>query len=154
MSDENIDIISRRKEDNLNKRRGSRIMTFFLILFVVILIIIANFISKDFLSIFLFLLMFGFPLLIIYRIQIASYLPDNIASYLIENTEEVTDDLQRAVKVNTNPLYVFEVQMLVLGLLSLGFSIFTLHKRKKEFIGLLTSIFFAVLALIFVNELF
>lgn len=154
MSEENIDIISRRKEDNLNKRRGTRILTFFLILFLIILIIIANFISKDFLSVFLFLLLFGFPLIIIYRVQIAGYLPDNIASFLVENTQDVTDDLQQVVKTNTNPLYVFEVQMLILGLLSLGFSIYTLHKRKTEFIGILTSIFFAVLALIFVNELF
>ena len=154
MSEQNIDIISRRKEDNLNKRRGTRILTFFLIIFLIILIIIANFISKDFLSVFLFLLLFGFPIIIIYRIQIASYLPDNIASYLVENTLDATDNIQRAVKINTNPLYVFEVQMLILGLLSLVFSIYTLHKRKKEFIGILTSIFFAVLALIFVNELF
>ena len=154
MSEKNIDIISKKKEDNLNKRRGTRLLTFFLILFVIILIITANFIGKDFLSVFLFLLLFGFPLLVIYRVQIASYFPENIASYFVENTQDVTKEIQSAVKINTNPLYVFEVQMLILGLLSLTFSIYTIYKRKNEFMGILTSIFFAVLSLIFVNELF
>jgi len=149
-----IHILENKRIEKSQHKKSTSILTFFLFIFVIILLVVANLIGKHFFSTFLFSLLFGFPLIIIYRVQIASMLPQNIAGYLVKNTEDVSEDIQTAVKVSTNPLYVVEVQMLILGILSLITSVYTLYKRKNEFIGILTSIFFTVLALIFINDLF
>lgn len=149
-----IHILESKRIEHTRHKKSTSILTFFLFIFIIILLVIANLIGNDFFSTFLFSLLFGFPLIIIYRVQIAGMLPKNIAGYIVKNTEDVTEDIQTAVKVSTNPLYVVEVQMLILGILSLITSVYTLYKRKNEFIGILTSIFFTVLALIFINDLF
>lgn len=154
MSDTNIQVITEKKQKIKMDTTKSTILTFFLIIFVVILIVIANFIGPHFFNVFLFLLMFGFPLLILYREQIAKHLPENIASYLVGTQEKVNENVQEALQIHTNPLFAREVQVFILGLISLFVAIQTLRQRKDEFIGLLTSLFFTILAMIFMNDLF
>ena len=154
MSDTNIQVLTEKKQKKKMDTTKSTILTFFLIIFVVILVVISNFIGPHFMNVFLFLLMFGFPLLILYREQIAKQLPENIASYLVGKQEAVNEDVQEALQLTTNPLFAREVQVFILGLISLFVAIQTLRQRKHEFIGLLTSLFFTILAMIFMNDLF
>ncbi len=154
MSDSNIQVIDNIKKVNKMNTTKSTIITFFLIIFVAILIVIANFIGPHFLNVFLFSLLFGFPLLILYREQIAKQLPENIASYLVGTQEEINADVQEALKIHSNPLYAREVQIFILGIISLIVAIQTLRQRHKEFTGILTSLFFTILAMIFMNDLF
>ena len=154
MSDSNIQVIDNIKKVNKMNTTKSTIITFFLIIFVAILVVIANFIGPHFLNVFLFSLLFGFPLLILYREQIAKQLPENIASYLVGTQEEINADVQEALKIHINPLYAREVQIFILGIISLIVAIQTLRQRHKEFTGILTSLFFTILAMIFMNDLF
>ena len=92
--------------------------------------------------------------MILYREQIAKQLPENIASYLVGTQEEINADVQEALKIHSNPLYAREVQIFILGIISLIVAIQTLRQRHKEFTGILTSLFFTILAMIFMNDLF
>jgi len=154
MSDSNIQVLVNKKKVKKMDTTKTTIITFFLIIFVAILVVIANFIGPHFLNVFLFSLLFGFPLLILYREQIAKKLPENIASYLVGTQETVNTEVQEALKIHSNPLFAREVQIFILGIISLIVAIQTLRQRHKEFIGILTSLFFTILAMIFMNDLF
>ena len=167
MSSENqINIITSKKaEIKLNKTK-SNVITAFLFIFVIILLVVANFIGKQFFNVFIFLLMFGFPLLVIYRNKIAEWMPENIANYLVDTTEDVGEDIQ-TVTGKVNPLFQTEVQMLFLGILCVIIASMTFYKRvrnnalnfdpinkKEEIAGLLTFLFFTIMGMIFINDLF
>ena len=82
---------------NTKKKRASGVLTAFLVIFLILIIIISNFIGKQFLNNVLFSLFFGFPLLVIYRKEIASYMPKNIANYLVTETEEAQEASQLVI---------------------------------------------------------
>jgi len=138
---------------NTKKKRASGVLTAFLVIFLILIIIISNFIGKQFLNNVLFSLFFGFPLLVIYRKEIASYMPKNIANYLVTETEEAQEASQLVIG-QINPYYTSEIMYMLIGIASLGISGFVLYRRRREFRGIIASLFFAITGAVFIIDLF
>ena len=138
---------------NTKKKRASGVLTAFLVIFLILIIIISNFIGKQFLNNVLFSLFFGFPLLVIYRKEIASHMPKNIANYLVTETEEAQEASQLVIG-QINPYYTSEIMYLLIGIASLSISGFVLYRRRREFRGIIASLFFAITGAVFIIDLF
>lgn len=145
----------RREKKNMSRRKTA-ILTVLMFIIIVILIMISGFIGKNFLNIFLFSLMFGFPLLILYKNKIIKKLPENISNWIVDEVEEVDEGVQENVGFLTSPLYVREYQIFALGILSSIASIYILFKKehRETFVGILTSVFFATVSSILIIDVF
>ena len=145
-------------EYQTNKKQTSRsktvILTILLFLIIVILFFIAGFFGKHFLNIFLFSLIFGFPLLILYKNQIIKTLPSNVANWIVDEVEDVGESVQENIGNIATPLYVKEYQLLSFGILSIIMAIYLLYKKRSELSGIFGSIFFTILASILIIETF
>ena len=148
------EIILETKRDEIKRNKFSNsVITFFLVVFLIVLLIIANIVGKQFMNMFMFSIMFGFPLIILYREKIATILPDNIANYMTKTDTEVKETVFQT-NINRNPFYVGEVQVFVLALLVLSLAVYMLVKSRDKFVGLLTSILCTVLTMLLINDLF
>lgn len=145
-------------EYQTNKKQTSRsktvILTILLFLIIVILFFIAGFFGKHFLNIFLFSLIFGFPLLILYKNQIIKTLPSNVANWIVDEVEDVGESVQENIGNIATPLYVKEYQLLSFGILSIIMAMYLLYKKRSELSGIFGSIFFTILASILIIETF
>ena len=121
---------------------------------MVVSVLISGFIGKHFLNMFIFTLMFSFPILVIYRTQIAAKLPTNMANWIVDETEDVEEEVKEALGDFTYPLYVKEYQILTLSIFCMILSVYMLYKNRTEFIGIISSLFFAVTAGILISEKF
>ena len=87
----NIDLNYKRVE---TKKDASSVFTILLVVFVIVLAVVSGFVGHHFQNVFIFSLMFGFPLLILYRNDIATYLPKNIANYVVKKSESGAEKVQ------------------------------------------------------------
>ena len=136
-----------------SKKDASSVFTILLVIFVIVLVVVSGFIGNHFQNVFIFSLMFGFPLLILYRNDIANYLPKNIANYVVKESESGAKKIQ-TVTGQVNPVYSSEIQLLFLGFLSVFLSEYFIIRRGNEFIGIASSVFFTIVSLIFLVDLF
>jgi hypothetical protein len=154
MEDSDITLAEYKREKKVMSKKKSGILTIFLIILLVASVLISGFIGKHFLNMFIFTIMFSFPILVIYRNQIAKRLPDSIADWIVDETEEVEADVKESVGDLTYPLYVKEYQILTLSIFCMLLSVYMLYKERTEFIGIMSSLFFAVTAGMLIAEEF
>lgn len=152
--DSNISISEYKKQKEKMSSRKTITITLVLIILIVFFIIVSGFIGHNFLNLFLFSLIFGFPLLIIYRIQIIKKLPENVANWFVDETHELEENTLIEFNSVATPFYQREIQILVLGILSIILSIYMIIKRRRKFVGLMMSLFFAIIGAIFIVDLF
>ena len=153
---EDLSLEEYKRETKTISKKKTSILIVVLLIALVATILVAGVIGQHFLNILLFTIMFGFPLFILYRQQIAQTLPNNLANWIVDEVEEVEVDLQ--VKKNmtylTQPLYIREYQLLTLGVLGMIVAGYILYKRHTEFIGIMASLFFAITSGIVMMEIF
>lgn len=152
--DSNISISEYKKQKEKMSSRKTITITLLLIILIVFFIIVSGFIGQNFLNLFLFSLIFGFPLLIIYRIQIIKKLPENVANWFVDETHELEENTLIEFNSVATPFYQREIKILVLGILSILLSIYMIIKRRRQFVGLMMSLFFAIIGAIFIVDLF
>ena len=154
MDDTDITLAEYKREKKVMSKKKSGILTIFLIILLVVSVLISGFIGKHFLNMFIFTLMFSLPILVIYRTQIAAKLPTNMANWIVDETEDVEEEVKEALGDFTYPLYVKEYQILTLSIFCMILSVYMLYKNRTEFIGIISSLFFAVTAGILISEKF
>jgi hypothetical protein len=134
--------------------KSNIIFTFVFFGIILLSIIAAGMIGKNFMSFFMFYLFFGFPLMIVYKDQIISLIPSNIASYIVDNVQEINKDIQDETVVISEPIKNKEYLILFIGVSSFILSVYILFKRRHELIGIFTSLFFCILSNIIIGDLF
>lgn len=134
--------------------KSNIIFTFMFFGIILLSIIAAGMIGKNFMSFFMFYLFFGFPLMIVYKDQIISLIPSNIASYIVDNVQEINKDIQDETVVISEPIKNKEYLILFIGVSSFILSVYILFKRRHELIGIFTSLFFCILSNIIIGDLF
>jgi len=152
--EDNITLEEYKRDKKSISKKKNGLLVVFLVILLVSVILISGFIGRHFMNIFIFTLMFSFPILILYRVQIANKLPTNIANWIVDETEEIEEEAKYSAGDFSYPLYVKEYQMLVLGILGMILSVYMLYKRSTEFVGIMASLFFAVTAGIIMMEKF
>jgi LPXTG-motif cell wall-anchored protein len=80
-------------------------------------------------------------------------MPKNIANYLVTETEEAQEASQLVIG-QINPYYTSEIMYMLIGIASLGISGFVLYRRRREFRGIIASLFFAITGAVFIIDLF
>ena len=134
--------------------KSNIIFTFMFFGIILLSIIAAGMIGKNFMSFFMFYLFFGFPLMIIYKDQIISLIPSNIASYIVSNVQEINIETQDETTVVSEPIKNKEYLILFIGVSSYILSVYILIKRRHELIGIFTSLFFCIISNIIIGDLF
>ena len=134
--------------------KSNIIFTFVFFGIILLSIIAAGMIGKNFMSFFMFYLFFGFPLMIVYKDQIISLIPSNIASYIVDNVQEINKDIQDETVVISEPIKNKEYLILFIGVSSFILSVYILFKRRHELKGIFTSLFFCILSNIIIGDLF
>tara|TARA_B110000495_G_C23016781_1_gene602417 strand:+ start:1608 stop:2093 length:486 start_codon:yes stop_codon:yes gene_type:complete len=128
---------------------------FFGIIFLSILA--AGFFGKNFLSFFIFYMFFGFPLMVIYKDQLISMIPKNIASYIVNDIQSINVDIQESsreeIKV-LEPIKNKEYFTLFIGISCFILSQYILIKHRTELNGIFTSLFFCITSNIIIGDLF
>jgi hypothetical protein len=156
MDTEDLTLAEHKRATKTVSKKKTTILIVFLFIILVATVLVAGIIGKHFLNILLFTILFSFPLLILYRKQIAQTLPENIANWIVDEVEAVDEDLQIQQNYGflTQPLYVREYQLLVLSVLGMVMSGYILYKRHTEFIGIMSSLCFAITSGIIMMEIF
>ena len=133
----------------------STILIILVIVLVIVGIIVSGLISKEFLTLYLFLLLFGLPILIIYRSTILNILPSNIANWITKGLTDVKKDIDDDTEnlTSNTEVYSSDWQIVFLGIISLLGSFFILLKNKDSFIGILLSVFFCILSHLIISDL-
>ena len=152
--EDNITLEEYKRDKKSISKKKNGLLVVFLVIVLVSVILISGFIGRHFMNIFIFTLMFSFPILILYRVQIANKLPTNIANWIVDETEEIEEETKYSAGDFSYSLYVKEYQMLVLGILGMILSVYMLYKRSTEFVGIMASLFFAMTAGIIMMEKF
>ena len=129
--------------------------TLFLLFSVVIVLAImsAASLGRNALSFCIFYLFFGMPLLIIYSDTIIKLIPKNIASYFINEVEDIRKEITIGT-VNVLPIYNIDYLVLFLGISTYIMSVFILFKQKDQFVGLMTSMLLCSVSSIIISDIF
>jgi len=146
----NIKIESFKKKGKYKKKT---LLVFMFFLVILLSILAAGYIGKNFLSIFMFYLFFGFPLLIIYSDSITKLIPSNIASYFIEEVQEIELEVKGGMK-DVFPIYKRDYLILFLGLSSYILSLYLLYKKREKLVGISMSVLFCSLSNIIISDIF
>lgn len=128
---------------------------FFGIIFMSIMA--AGFFGKNFLSFFIFYMFFGFPLMVIYKDQLISMIPKNIASYIVNDIQNINEDIQESQNEETKilePIKNKEYFTLFIGISSFILSQYILIKHRTKLSGIFTSMFFCIISSIIIGDLF
>jgi hypothetical protein len=128
---------------------------FFGIIFLSILA--AGFFGKNFLSFFIFYMFFGFPLMVIYKDQLISMIPKNIASYIVSDIQSINEDIKESGYEETKilePIKNKEYFTLFIGISSFILSQYILIKHRTKISGIFTSLCFCIISNIIIGELF
>ena len=102
---------------------------------------------------FVFYLFFGMPLLIIYSDTIIKLIPQNIASYFINEVEDIKKEITVG-DVNIVPIYNIDYLVLFLGISTYIMSVFILFRQKDKFVGLIFSMFLCSVSNIIISDIF
>tara|TARA_B100000787_G_scaffold169681_1_gene161697 strand:- start:3394 stop:3852 length:459 start_codon:yes stop_codon:yes gene_type:complete len=105
------------------------------------------------LSFCLFYLFFGVPLLIIFSDTVLSLIPENIASYFINEVEEIQKEITIG-KVNVAPIYNIDYLILFIGISTYLMSLYILAKQKHKLVGLISSLCLCSLSSIIIGDIF
>jgi hypothetical protein len=151
-SENKIDLVAVQR-NSAPSYKQSIILTGLFIFVIVASIYVSGLLGNDFLTLYIFCLIFGFPLLIIYKDVLLSYVPENIANAIVGNVERVREETQEIITPETVPIYKTEYQTIFLAILCIGLSILILIRKKEEFIGIAMSFFFCVFGNLIVGEL-
>jgi len=129
--------------------------TLFMLFSVIIVLVImsAASLGRNVLSFCIFYLFFGMPLLIIYSDTIIKLIPQNIASYFINEVEDIKKEITIGT-VNVVPIYNIDYLVLFLGISTYIMSLYILFKQKDQFIGLMTSMFLCSVSTIIIGDIF
>jgi len=146
----NIKIESFKKKGKYKKKT---LLVFMFFLVILLSILAAGYIGKNFLSFFMFYLFFGFPLLIIYSDSITKLIPSNIASYFIEEVQEIELEVKGGMK-DVFPIYKRDYLILFLGLSSYILSLYLLYKKREKLVGISMSVLFCSLSNIIISDIF
>ena len=146
----NIKIESFKKKGKYKKKT---LLVFMFFLVILLSILAAGYIGKNFLSFFMFYLFFGFPLLIIYSDSITKLIPSNIASYFIEEVQEIETEVKGGIK-DVFPIYKRDYLILFLGLSSYILSLYILYKKREKLVGISMSVLFCSLSNIIISDIF
>ena len=146
----NIKIESFKKKTKYKKKT---LLVFMFFLVILLSILAAGYIGKNFLSFFMFYLFFGFPLLIIYSDSITKLIPSNIASYFIEEVQEIELEVKGGMK-DVFPIYKRDYLILFLGLSSYILSLYLLYKKREKLVGISMSVLFCSLSNIIISDIF
>ena len=136
-----------------SKYKKKTILVFMFFLVILLSILAAGYIGKHFLSFFMFYLFFGFPLLIIYSDSIINLIPSNIASYFIEEVQEIELEVKGGMK-DVFPIYKRDYLILFLGLSSYILSLYLLYKKRDKLVGISMSVLFCSLSNIIISDIF
>ena len=109
--------------------------------------------GRNALSFCIFYLFFGMPLLIIYSDTIIKLIPKNIASYFINEVEDIRKEITIGT-VNVLPIYNIDYLVLFLGISTYIMSLFILFKQKDQFVGLMTSMLLCSVSSIIISDIF
>ena len=151
-SENKIDLVSVHKNSTPSYKQ-SIILTGLFIFVIIASIYVSGLLGNDFLTLYIFCLIFGFPLLIAYKDVLLSYVPENIANAIVGNVERVREETHEIIAPETVPIYKTEYQIIFLAILCIGLSILILIRKKEEFIGIAMSFFFCVFGNLIVGEL-
>lgn len=127
-----------------------------LVLFVLVIVLgvmSAASLGKNVLSFCVFYLFFGMPLLIIYSDTIIKLIPKNIASYFINEVEDIKKEITVG-DVNIVPIYNIDYLVLFLGISTYIMSLFILFRQKDKFVGLIFSMFLCSVSNIIISDIF
>lgn len=150
-------VYKERKQSNVK----SFLFVFFLMVLIIITIVLAGFFGNEFVTFYVFILIFGLPLILVYKDSILWYMPKNISTWFIGDLHETPGEIHEEIENQVGDVsdtvqsvYKQEYQTLILGILGYVASIYLLIKKRTEFIGILMSAFFAVLSQIILGDLF
>lgn len=159
--------MSSEQEDNIKltgvykEKKPSKVKSFLFVLLLVFLIVVtivlAGFVGTEFVTLYVFILIFGFPLLIIYKESIVGILPDKISKFFLGDLQSISDETEKQIGRATEvivPASKKEYQTLFLGLMSLGASLYLMIMKNEHLSGIFMSLFFGVLSHIILGDLF
>lgn len=159
--------MSSEQEENIKltgiykEKKPSNVKTFLfivLLLFLIIItIVLAGFLGTEFLTLYVFILIFGFPLLIIYKEALVGILPNKISIYFFGDLKEMKDETKEKIGKASElvvPVSKKEYQTLFLGCLCLFASLYLMIKKNEFLPGILMSFFFGILSHIILGDLF
>lgn len=133
------------------KKKSILVFLFFLVIFLSI--VAAGYIGKNFLSFFMFYLFFGFPLLIIYSDSLIKLIPQNIASYVTDEVEVISDEIKSGPK-DILPIYKRDYLVFFIGFSSYILSVYLLYKKRDKLVGISMSVLFCSISNIIISDIF
>ena len=136
-----------------DKYKNKKTLMLLLIAVVVLVVVSAASLGRTALSFCVFYLFFGMPLLIIYSDTILKLIPKNIASYFINEVEDIKKEITVGT-VNVVPIYNIDYLVLFLGISTYIMSLYILFKQKEQFVGLMASLFLCSLSSIIIGDIF
>jgi hypothetical protein len=178
MSDQDsIQILEQKRVEKQMTKTKSTVVTIFVLMFAAVILVVSNFIGKHFFNVVLFLFMFTFPLLIIYKVEIVQLLPAALSKSLIDasvdavseiqgKSEPLLNNINSYTQSSAGILYQRELHMLLLGTICVIFSGFTFYSRilknaakldlntKRDIVALITFMVSTIMGIIFINDLF
>ena len=149
-TEDNIKLETYKTKTNYKKKS---IIVFLFFLVIVLSILAAGYIGKNFLSFFMFYMFFGFPLLIIYSDVLIKFIPKNIASYVVDEVEDIETEI-KSVHTEVLPIYKRDYLVFFLGLSSYVLSLYLLYKKRDKLIGISMSVLFCSISNIIINDIF
>jgi len=129
--------------------------TLFMLFSVIIVLVImsAASLGRNVLSFCIFYLFFGMPLLLIYSDTILKLIPKNIASYFINEVEDIKKEITVGT-LNVVPIYNIDYLVLFIGISTYIMSLYILFKQKEQLVGLMSSLFLCSVSSIIIGDIF
>tara|TARA_B110001450_G_C17662672_1_gene497995 strand:- start:2618 stop:3073 length:456 start_codon:yes stop_codon:yes gene_type:complete len=136
-----------------DRYKNKKTLLLLFVLVIVLGIMSAASLGRNVLSFCVFYLFFGMPLLIIYSDTIITLIPQNIASYFINEVEDIKKEITVG-DVNIVPIYNIDYLVLFLGISTYIMSVFILFRQKDKFVGLIFSMFLCSVSNIIISDIF
>ena len=136
-----------------DRYKNKKTLLLLFVLVIVLGIMSAASLGRNVLSFCVFYLFFGMPLLIIYSDTIIKLIPQNIASYFINEVEDIKKEITVG-DVNIVPIYNIDYLVLFLGISTYIMSVFILFRQKDKFVGLIFSMFLCSVSNIIISDIF
>jgi hypothetical protein len=135
------------------KFKNKKILFLLFLIVIVLTVMSAASFGATALSFSLFYLLFGIPLLIIFSDTVIKLIPENIASYFINEVEEIQKEVTIG-KVNIAPIYNIDYLILFIGISTYIMAIYILAKQNDKLVGLISSLCLCSLSSIIIGDIF
>ena len=129
-----------------------KLMIFLFVFVIVLCILSAVTFGERVLGYTIFSAFFFLPITIIYSDEFLSFIPQNIASYFIDELQEIKNEIK--VPEKQISFYNKEYIILFIGIGTYLLSCYILYKQKEKLIGIGMSTFLCILSSIIVNDIF